>query len=185
MKPVERNGAVRRESVGIDKHAIGPVYFVAHVEHGLILHALTTSIEIMTSGKDRRRDVPNRKQFDKPLVDRVASGKRIENGARVGVLLVYPLLHGGRGGVLKPAIAIENFRSVKNVDDGLGLGDGGRVRRARRLALKRAARERSRDKKKKTEKKQQSRDKKKRRQKRNRNKSHKSAPPRHEHLERS
>src|SRR3954462_2119719 len=145
MKPVELNGADRRQCDAIDKHTYEPVYFVAHVEHGLILHALTTSIEIMTSGKDRRRDVPNRKQFDKPLVDRVASGKRIENGARVGVLLVYPLLHGGRVGVLKPAIAIENFRSVKNVDDGLGLGDRRRVRHARRLALKRVARESSRD----------------------------------------
>ena len=119
--------------VGINEDAIGPVQFVAHVKDGLVLHPVTTRIEIMMSRNDGRGDVPDRKQFGEPLVDGVTRGKRIENGARVGVLLLNPLLDGGRVSVLKPAIVVENFGSVKHVDDRLGLRDGRGVRRVRRF----------------------------------------------------
>ena len=90
----------------------------------------------MFASEKRGGNAADREEFGEALVDRVASGKGIEDGAGVGHLLGDPLLCFGRVAILEPAVIVDNLGAVNDVEDRLdgsgrrsvGNFDGGRLR---------------------------------------------------------
>src|SRR5579863_4111026 len=50
LVPVERDGAIGGEQVGVKQDAVGTVEPISHIEDGLVLHALAARIKIMSAG---------------------------------------------------------------------------------------------------------------------------------------
>ncbi len=98
-----------------------PVQSIAYIKDRLVLHPLALGIEVVLAGNDRRSDAADRKQFGQPLVDGVAPGQRIEQRARVGHLVRNPLLRLRRIAILQPAIVVDDFGAVIDIDRGLDL----------------------------------------------------------------
>ena len=69
MPPVQRDGPVRSQLVGIHQDAIFTVYPFSHVKYGLVLHAFTTSIEVVLAADLRRANVANGQQLFQALVN--------------------------------------------------------------------------------------------------------------------
>src|SRR5438270_5179611 len=83
MPPVQRDGPVRSQLVGIHQDAIFTVYPFSHVKYGLVLHAFTTSIEVVLAADLRRANVANGQQLFQALVNLVTSRQRVEKLASV------------------------------------------------------------------------------------------------------
>src|SRR5258708_28208339 len=130
LVPIEGNGAVGGELVGVNQDAGLAVNSFPHIEDGLVLHAFAAGIEIIFAGDLRWSNAADGEQFGQTLVNGFASGQGIEHGPRVGHLRFHPLLRFGGLSVLEPAIVVDDFRAVEGFLDGLYLGlrrRGGRL----------------------------------------------------------
>src|SRR5207247_11237979 len=91
--PVERHEARCVDGVRIDQRAIGRVDGIAHVEHGLLLLALTSRVKDVSGDRTRRREQSYGEKLAEPSRERRALRQRVEHSARPPIVYIGPVAH--------------------------------------------------------------------------------------------
>ena len=122
-EPHPRSGSTSRgrssgrvEAVGIHQHVIATVDPLPHVQHGLVLAAVTPLVEVPTSDGDRHADGADRQQLLEPLTNLRALGPRREVGLGQGILTIGPVSGFGGVSVLEPTVGIGNRLAMQDID---------------------------------------------------------------------
>ncbi len=114
--PVEGDRSGRVEAVGIHQHAIDAVDPLPHIQHGLVLAAVTSLVEVPTSDGYRHTDGADHQQLLESLTDLRALDPRREVGLGQGILTIGPVSGLGGVSVLEPTVGIGNRLAMQDID---------------------------------------------------------------------
>ena len=120
--PVQRNRAVAGHRVHVNQHAVATVEPFAYIKDRLVLVALAPGVEVILSAHVRSAEGANLQQLRKARLDLVASGKRVENGARVGEFLLDVQLGVRIIRIFEVPVGIDNLVAVDRVLDWSNFG---------------------------------------------------------------
>jgi len=118
VPPIERNRSVGGERVRVEQDTVLSTQALADIEDGLVLTGIAARVEVIVASKLRGRNRSDGEKLRQTCVDFCASGKRIENGARVGKLFFNVELGVGVVRVFKVAVGIDDLVALDCVFDG-------------------------------------------------------------------